>query len=173
MLRLRVQKILFVICLEGINGVSGSYSQWYPVPDLSTLVGYAVLGEIDSSVWNMKGIVFSTLIKDRIDSRRQQVVISFPKKFSRGQLETLVKAKKVVRFEERIGIITFLHKVHNTYSFTLLSFDRESMGFVCVAPDRETVVDMRLDVGIVCVDKDLFWNIVSDHGQYCTSLNQS
>ena len=129
-----------------------------------------MLCEIDSSVWDMKGIVFSTLIKDRIDSRRQQVVISFPEKFSRGQLETLVKAKKVVRFEERIGIITFLH---NTYSFTLLSFDRESVGFVCVAPDRETIVDMRLDVGIACVDKDLFWDIVSDHGQYCTSLNQS
>ena len=30
------------------------------------------------------------------------------------------------------------------------------MGFVCVAPDRETIVDMRLDVGIACVDKDLF-----------------
>ena len=131
-IKLRVQQILFVICFKGSNAIGRSNFLWYSVPDLSTDKGYTVLSEIDTSVRGMKLAI--SIAKYRVDSWGEQVVISFPKDFSRGQFEAFIKAKKIVLLKLKGGVITFFHKIHDPYGFTLLSFDGSNVGFVRVAP---------------------------------------
>ena len=94
----------------------------------------------------------------------KQAILDFPNKFCGGQFQAFIKAKKVISFEEGNRIIAFFKKVHDADSFTLLPLDREQVGFVGVTPDRKTIINMGLNMGIIGVDKYLFWNIVPYHG---------
>ena len=84
---------------------------------------------------DMKRCVISTF-EDRIDRRGKDLFIGFPEELGRGQFETFVKVEEIIWLKKMGGIITFFHEIHNTYSFTLLSFDGDNVGFMCVAPNR-------------------------------------
>ena len=79
----------------------------------------------------------------------------------------------VVSFKKGVRVITFFDKVHDANSFTLLPLDRKKMCFVGLTPDRKTIINVRLNMGVICVNKYLFWDIMSYHSQYSTPSNQS
>ena len=136
---------------------------WNLVPNLYACERYAVLGDINTSVWYMERKLISSC-ENGINRRGDHAILDFPNKFCRREFQAFIKAKKIIRFKEGSRIIAFLQKVHDANSFTLLPLNREQVSFVGVTPDRKTIINMWLNVGIIGIDKYLFRNIMPYHG---------